>query len=63
VINANKRSGNYWIKAKGLGDCDFNEVFQTAILNYEGVDEHEKPFGEEILEYDDILVNGLVCVF
>ena len=43
-----------------MGDCDFNEVFQTAILNYDGADDHEKPFGEEILEYDEIVVHGLV---
>ena len=34
VLTANQRPGNYWIKVKGLGDCEMHEVFETAILNY-----------------------------
>lgn len=60
VLNASKKEGNYWIKAKGLGDCDIEKVFQTAILNYDGVDEEDKPFGDEILDYDSIEVHGMV---
>ena len=37
-MNAYQNVDNYWIKVKGLGDCQSNEVFQTAILNYEGID-------------------------
>ncbi len=37
VLSANQHPGNYWIKVKGLGDCEMHEVFETAILNYKRV--------------------------
>lgn len=60
VINANKPIGNYWIKAKGIGDCEFNEVFQTAVLNYNTVPVDQIPFGGDDFDYDSIEINGTV---
>lgn len=35
VLKANAEPDAYWIKVKGLGDCEINQIFQTAILRYE----------------------------
>jgi len=36
VVNANKNSiNNYWIKVKGYADCGDNEIYQTAVLEYD----------------------------
>lgn len=42
VLRANQAVGSYWIKFRGLMDCDdrFTSAFQVAVLNYRGV-----PFG------------------
>lgn len=34
VIEANAQPDAYWIKTRGVGDCEDGEVFQTAILKY-----------------------------
>lgn len=38
VLNANKRVNNYWIRVKGLMDCDerFTSAHQAAVLRYNG---------------------------
>jgi hypothetical protein len=38
ILNADKDSGNFWIRTRGLADCgpEYNSVRQTAILRYEG---------------------------
>lgn len=43
VIHANQPVGNYWIRLKGLMDCDqrFTSAFQVAILHYEGAEKNE----------------------
>lgn len=34
VLAANADPDAYWIKARGIGDCQDEEIFQTAILRY-----------------------------
>ncbi|XP_055385677.1 uncharacterized protein LOC129614808 [Condylostylus longicornis] len=48
IVVANQPVGNYWIRFKGLMDCDerFTKAFQVAILKYEGAEESD-PKGEE----------------
>ncbi|KAM7348084.1 multicopper oxidase 1 [Cochliomyia hominivorax] len=43
VVNADQPVGNYWIRLKGLMDCDerFTSAFQVAILHYEGAADTE----------------------
>ena len=60
VINANKPLNNYWIKTKGIGDCEYNKVFQTAILNYDTVPKDQKPYGDDDFDFDSIQVTGSV---
>jgi hypothetical protein len=45
VLNANQNMKNYWITVRGKGFCMFKRVFQTAVLNYEGVDVNASPDG------------------
>lgn len=51
VVNANQPVGNYWIRIKGLMDCDerFTKAHQGAILRYAGAPDDE-PDG--LLSYD-----------
>lgn len=48
IINANQEVGNYFIRARGLMDCDerFTSSFQMAVLHYHGAPE-ENPRGEK----------------
>uniref|UniRef100_A0A7G3ARV2 Putative multicopper oxidase n=1 Tax=Lutzomyia longipalpis TaxID=7200 RepID=A0A7G3ARV2_LUTLO len=43
VVHANQKPGNYWIRVKGLMDCDqrFTSAHQVAILRYAGAPEEE----------------------
>ncbi|XP_039275445.1 laccase isoform X2 [Nilaparvata lugens] len=43
VLNANASVGNYWIRFKGLMDCDerFTKAHQAAILRYQGAPDEE----------------------
>jgi Multicopper oxidase len=50
VLNANQSVGRYWLRVRGLMDCDqrFNSVHQAAIISYEGADlslDPEAPVG------------------
>jgi hypothetical protein len=36
VITANKAIENYWIRVKGMADCEETSIYQTAVLRYEG---------------------------
>lgn len=58
IIEMNQDVDNYWIRYKGLMDCDerFNSVYQVAILHYEGASDSD-PSGE--IGYDPI-PEGLV---
>jgi FtsP/CotA-like multicopper oxidase with cupredoxin domain len=44
IVNANQQVGNYFIRARGLMDCDerFTSSFQMAVLHYHGA-EDENP--------------------
>lgn len=43
IVNANQAVGNYFIRARGLMDCDerFTSSFQLAVLHYQGAPEEE----------------------
>lgn len=43
VINANQPIGNYWMRIRGLMDCDerFTKAHQGAIIRYNGAEEEE----------------------
>ncbi|XP_055902686.1 uncharacterized protein LOC129938892 [Eupeodes corollae] len=51
IIHANQPVGNYWIRLKGLMDCDarFTSAFQVAILHYQGAERNEP---EGVPHYD-----------
>lgn len=48
ILNADQQKDLYWMRFRGLMDCDerFKSVHQEAILEYDGVDE-ELPSGPE----------------
>ncbi|XP_075156466.1 multicopper oxidase 1 [Haematobia irritans] len=43
ILNANQPVGNYWIRLKGLMDCDerFTSAFQVGILHYDNANSEE----------------------
>lgn len=43
IIKANQKVGNYFIRARGLMDCDdrFTSSFQMAVLHYQGAPEED----------------------
>lgn len=47
VVNANKKIGNYFIRLRGLMDCDerFTSSFQMGVLHYQGASD-EDPEGK-----------------
>ncbi|XP_050537356.1 uncharacterized protein LOC126903292 [Daktulosphaira vitifoliae] len=51
VLEATAAIGNYWMRFRGLMDCDerFNSAFEVAILHYKGADD-ELPPGEPTYE-------------
>lgn len=62
VVNANQEVGNYFIRARGLMDCDerFTSSFQMAVLHYRGAPEEdpsEKPSYK--LSREGIALNSL----
>lgn len=52
ILNADQPSGNYWLRAKGLMDCDerFLKAHQGAIIRYNGTVGNEIPTAK--LSYD-----------
>jgi hypothetical protein len=48
VLKANQKVGNYWMRFRGLMDCDerFTKAHQVAVLHYDAAPEDEKPPGE-----------------
>lgn len=46
IVNANQKVDNYFIRARGLMDCDerFTSSFQMAVLHYQGA-KNEDPIG------------------
>lgn len=39
ILNANQSVRQYWIHLRGLGECQSNQVYQLAILSYQGASE------------------------
>nr|XP_031845394.1 laccase-1-like isoform X2 [Nomia melanderi]XP_031845395.1 laccase-1-like isoform X2 [Nomia melanderi]XP_031845396.1 laccase-1-like isoform X2 [Nomia melanderi]XP_031845397.1 laccase-1-like isoform X2 [Nomia melanderi]XP_031845399.1 laccase-1-like isoform X2 [Nomia melanderi]XP_031845400.1 laccase-1-like isoform X2 [Nomia melanderi] len=66
VLEANQKIDNYWIRVRGLMDCDerFTKAFQVGILRYDGAIEQD-PKGRVTYERelddlsDEKRVNGL----
>jgi hypothetical protein len=58
VLIANQYVGNYWMHVTGLGDCQVNNMSQTAIIRYEGAMEMEPETGSK---YSDGDRQGKVC--
>ena len=63
IINANQEVGNYFIRARGLMDCDerFTSSFQMAVLHYHGAPE-EAPRGDKPsykLSREGLILNAL----
>ncbi|CAG9861309.1 unnamed protein product [Phyllotreta striolata] len=64
IVNADQPKGLYWIRFKGLMDCDerFTKAFQVAVLQYEGGSANETLLNMYPLEevtYDNAHVDGL----
>lgn len=53
ILQADQPVGNYWIRAKGLIDCNekFTKAHQAAILHYNGAKEDELPEGVLTYKY------------
>lgn len=61
VLSADKEPGNYWIRYRGLGDCDSKvRVSEVAILRYKG-SKDEEPSGTA--RYEDANRSGIVSSF
>ena len=60
VLHANKKKGDYFlIKTQGLLDCMTGQAYQTAILSYKSVFNHEN-FEWKSLEYNSTIRDGKV---
>ncbi|XP_066994423.2 uncharacterized protein [Anabrus simplex] len=48
ILEANQNITNYWIRFRGLMDCDerFTSTHQVAVLHYKGASADEEPLGE-----------------
>lgn len=62
VLDASKEVGNYWLRALGLGECEFSRVTGDgyAILRYKDAPEGEEPSGDPTLQRDGILLNPIL---
>ena len=58
VLNATQEISNYWIRLHGLMDCNVDEVFQAAILQYDGAPDDEP---DDILTYENTRRQGKVA--
>jgi len=61
VLNANQSIGRYWLRVRGLMDCDdrFKSVHQVAIISYKGADQEPK----EPVGYKEAVRKGKVIYF
>lgn len=61
VLEATANVGNYWMRFKGLMDCDerFTKAFEVAILHYNGASDEEP---ENIPTYDNTIHSGIVSI-
>jgi len=62
VLHANKKVGNYWMRFRGLMDCDerFTKAHQVAVLHYVGAPLNKEPPGE--VSYEEARRKGLVSM-
>jgi hypothetical protein len=62
VLQANKKVGNYWMRFRGLMDCDerFTKAHQVAVLHYVGAPLNKEPPGE--VSYEEARRKGLVSM-
>jgi Multicopper oxidase. len=62
VLHANKKVGNYWMRFRGLMDCDerFTKAHQVAVLHYVGAPPNKEPPGE--VSYEESRRKGLVSM-
>ena len=60
VLKANQTLGNYWIKVRGLWDCEPSNAHGYAILHYNGYHGNERPVGDPV---DFSTQKGVVCLF
>jgi len=62
VLHANKKVGNYWMRFRGLMDCDerFTKAHQVAVLHYVGAPLNKEPPGE--VSYEEAHRKGLVSM-
>lgn len=59
VVNAAQAVSSYWIRLHGLMDCAPKQVFQAAVLRYNGAPDIEP---QEILSYENTNRAGKVQV-
>lgn len=61
IINANQTEDLYWMRFRGLMDCDerFKSAHQVAILQYTGTSDTDFPEG--LPSYTEAHKEGLVC--
>ncbi|XP_045202825.2 uncharacterized protein LOC123556290 [Mercenaria mercenaria] len=52
VLNASNTVGNYWIRVRGLADCEPEHAKQVAVLRYEGAPEKNPVEGTSWLDGD-----------
>lgn len=54
VVNANQNVGNYFIRAKGLMDCDerFTSSFQLAVLHYQGTPNEDPKYAQPSYKFN-----------
>lgn len=59
ILNADQEIGNYWMKFRGLADCDekFNSAFNVAVLHY---DTAPDKLPDSVVTYASIVPTGLV---
>ncbi|XP_076258209.1 uncharacterized protein LOC143195157 [Rhynchophorus ferrugineus] len=55
VLNADQPKSLYWIRFRGLMDCDerFNRAHQVAVLEYEGFEDYEGDIASPRAEYEE----------
>lgn len=61
VVEATAPVGNYWMRFRGLMDCDerFTKAFEVSILHYDGAGDDEP---EGIPTYDNTHHPGIVNI-
>lgn len=59
ILEANQTDNNYWIRFRGLGNCenDARKVHQEAVLHYADADE---ALPEAEPTYEDAVATGMV---